>query len=947
MGLFSKLFKKNKNTDNIKISKDIHNQVSNDKEKVIVSTDNDLLDSFSKDYNNLLSLDKFLSRSEFTFLKEKYKDLFIKYKSINDLDKYCLDFEINLELAKDFLKNYDDLNNDYILIKNHNNQYIENHLKTEREYFDNILKDVDSTVILDEEQRIVCLDDEDYSLIIAGAGAGKTTTLAAKVKYLIDKKGIDPKDILIIAFTNKAVNELKDKIVKKLGYAVPISTFHSCGRAIVKKDVNYADTGICSENFYYIKDYISKLVEDDQELLSDLIMLFAYYLDLTEDITNNISLEDHFSLIETSDFSTLKHNIQNYINENLKTNQTIKNEILRSNEEVQIANFLFMNNIEYEYEKPYKYPIPNANKIYTPDFFLKQGENECYIEHFGITEDGRNNRYTKEELDNYIVNMNYKIYHHKVHNTKLITTFSKYNDGRTLLEHLEEELIKNGFILEKKDDKEIYAAITKNKDNKYIFKFCNIASRFISLFKTKNYNDTDFEVLKRKTNNPRNILFLSIMEKVYLAYQLYLKENKLVDFEDMINESARLLKEVSAVRDKINFKYILIDEYQDISRARLNLVNEIKNATNAKISVVGDDWQAIYGYAGSEVNLFTKFKEEMGYASVLKITRTYRNAQEVIDIAGGFVQKNDAQIKKQLISNKHIVKPINIYTYDGRYKSKDNPGYQINRAKLLEETIGKIYEYDKKHNIESNILIIGRYNFDGNHLIKTGLFYTTEELVKKDRLISKKYPNAKLTFMTAHKTKGLTFDNVILINAVNGRYGFPSQIEDDPIFNFVRTKDDTYDFSEERRLFYVSLTRTKNRVFILTPDNNPSVFVLELLNDYPDKVNLRDNDFPLRREVVLLSKNRAKCPVCGYPLQLQKNDNYGLRLFICTNEPEVCDYMTNNLISGKKSIHLCSKCGGVMYIKKQRDKNIYFFGCSNFKNDYSGCNNIEQIDSKE
>ena len=99
----------------------------------------------------------------------------------------------------------------------------------------------------------MCLDDEDYSLIIAGAGAGKTTTLAAKVKYLIDRKGIDPKDILIIAFTNQAVNELKDKITKKLGYAVPISTFHSCGRAIVKKDVNYADTSICSDNFYFIK----------------------------------------------------------------------------------------------------------------------------------------------------------------------------------------------------------------------------------------------------------------------------------------------------------------------------------------------------------------------------------------------------------------------------------------------------------------------------------------------------------------------------------------------------------------------------------------------------------------------------------------------------------------------------------------------------------------------
>lgn len=936
MGLFDKLFKRNKD-NNSKVTTD--QSVHNENDDLATA-----LHSFARLYNDLLSQDKFISRSDLQEIKEDYKDSFEKVNvliSTNSIAKYCKDNKIDKELVDDFLNKYKDITANYSLIKKHNDSFIEKHLKSDKEYFDNILKDVDANVLLDDEQRCVCLDDEDYSLIIAGAGAGKTTTLAAKVKYLIDKRNIDPKDILIIAFTNKAVNELKDKIQDKLGYDVPISTFHSCGRAIVKKDVNYADTGICSDNFYFIKDYINKLVSTDKELLSELIMLFAYYLDLTEDVTKNISLEDHFTLIETSDYSTLKSNIQEFILEGQKTNKTIQNEVLRSSEEVQIANFLFLNNVEYEYEKPYKYPIPNANKIYTPDFYIKQGDNECYIEHFGITEDGRNTRYTKEELDRYIVNMKYKINHHQIHGTKLITTFSKYNDGRSLLDHLKEELENKGFTLVKKDDQEIYDAITRNKDNKYIYKFCNIASRFISLFKTKNYNDGDFDVLKRKTNNPRNILFLTIMEKVYLAYQLYLKDKKLVDFEDMINESARLLKEVDAVKDKINFKYILIDEYQDISRARLNLVNEIKNATNAKISVVGDDWQAIYGYAGSEVNLFTKFEKEMGYASVLKITKTYRNAQEVIDIAGGFVQKNDSQIKKQLISNKHIDKPITIYSYDGSYKSKVNEGADMNKARLLEKVIGLIQKIDEK---SKNILIIGRYNFDGNHLLKTGLFYSNDEIIKNDVIKSVKYPDVKLTFMTAHKTKGLTYDNVILINALNGKYGFPSQIEDDPIFNFVRTKDESYDFSEERRLFYVALTRTKNRVFILAPDNNPSIFVLELLNDYSDKVNLQDKDFPLKKEVTLLTKNRTKCPVCGYPLQVQKNEAYGLRLYICTNEPEVCDYMTNNLKSGKKSIHLCPKCGGVMYVKPRKDKSGYLFGCSNYKQDGSGCNNAENIE---
>lgn len=927
MGLFSKIFQKKNTAIN-------HN--ANDKGvQDITLTDEIELQKFIDNYNSLLSKDMFLSRSVFNEVKEQYKELYNKYKATSS------NKNVNKKLLNDFINKYSDLNGNYSYIKDHNDKYIDKHIQEEKEYFDNILKDIDANITLDEEQRRVCLDDEDYSLIIAGAGAGKTTTLSAKVKYLIERKAVDPKDILIIAYTNQAVNELKDKITKKLGYPVPISTFHSCGRAIVKKDVNYADTGILSDNFYFIRDYINKLVDKDKDLLSELIMLFAYYLDLPEDITKNISLEDHFTLIETSDFTTLKYNIQDYINKNQKENKTIQNEILKSAEEVQIANFLFLNGIEYEYEKPYKFPIPNANKIYTPDFYIKQGDNECYIEHFGITEDGRNNRYTKEELDRYIINMKYKISHHKNHGTKLIKTYSKFNDGISLLDHLKVELEKNGFTLNKKDDKDIYDAISKNKENKYIYKFCNIASRFISLFKTRNYNEHEFDVLKRKTNNPRNILFLSIMEKVYLAYQLYLKEHKLVDFEDMINESARLLKEVEAVRDKVNFKYILIDEYQDISRARLNLVNELKAATKAKICVVGDDWQAIYAYAGSEVNLFTKFKEEMGYASILRITRTYRNAQEVIDIAGSFVQKNDAQIKKELVSNKHIDKPITIYSYDGSWKSKDNEGSDMNKAKLLEKVIGLIQKIDGEN---TNILLIGRYNFDGSHLLKTNLFYTQNENNKTNEIFSRKYPNAKLTFMTAHRTKGLTYDNVILINTLNGKYGFPSQIEDDPVFNFVRSRDESFDFSEERRLFYVALTRTKNRVFILTPHNNPSAFILELMKEYEGKINVHEEEFPIKREITLLSKKRTKCPICGYPLQLQNNQVYGLKLYICSNEPEVCDYMTNNLLSGNKSIHLCEQCGGVMFVKSRKDKKGFFFGCSNYKADGTGCNNLEHID---
>ena len=131
-----------------------------------------------------------------------------------------------------------------------------------------------------------------------------------------------------------------------------------------------------------------------------------------------------------------------------------------------------------------------------------------------------------------------------------------------------------------------------------------------------------------------------------------------MDFEDMINESARILNQQLISGKTLDFKYIIVDEYQDISRQRFDLTKALSQICNAKIIAVGDDWQSIYAYAGSDISLFTKFKEVMGYGQELKITRTYRNAQEVIDIAGGFIQKNSLQIKKALVSPKHIQDPV-------------------------------------------------------------------------------------------------------------------------------------------------------------------------------------------------------------------------------------------------------------------------------------------------
>ena len=351
-----------------------------------------------------------------------------------------------------------------------------------------------------------------------------------------------------------------------------------------------------------------------------------------------------------------------------------------------------------------------------------------------------------------------------------------------------------------------------------------------------------------------------------------------------------------------------------------------------------DDWQSIYAFSGSDIELFTKFEKKMGYAKLLKIVNTYRNSQEVIDIAGNFIQRNDEQIKKELKSPKHIEDPVIIYTYDGSPKKKDadnKSGANYAVAHAVEIALEQIIEFNKKEGKPDNssILLLGRFGFDGDKLEKSGLF---EYIEHGNKIKSVKYPFLNITFMTAHASKGLGYDNVIVVNGKNETYGFPSKIEDDPVLSFVIKGDRSIDYAEERRLFYVAMTRTKNRVFFIAPEQNPSEFLLEIKRDFKNVVLRGD----WNEEPVSVGIAKKSCPICGYPLQFRYKNGYGLRLHICTNDPEVCGFMTNEYGAGKLSIMKCDQCrDGYLIVKPGRDNN-FFLGCTNYKKDGTGCGKV-------
>lgn len=860
---------------------------------------------------------------------------FTVLKNSEMLESYCGKNAMSVAEVEEIL---DEFCNIEALVDVHNKEYVHDAMVSEKEYLDGILKNVDPNILLDEDQRRVILTDEDYCLVIAGAGAGKTTTVAAKVKYLVEKKSIDPAQILVVSFTNKAVNELKEKINRDLDIKCPIATFHSVGNAIIHKNAPEEKRNIVDDSklYFTIRDYFRGSVMQNESIVNKLILFFASYFDAPYE---GDDLNHFFNKIAKSNFTTMRSELEDFkrevIDSRTKKSVTIQNEILRSHQEVEIANFLYLNNIDYEYEPIYPYHIALARKPYTPDFIVKQGDKVAYIEHFGITESGENDRYSDDELATYKRAVNEKIRIHRKHETTLLYTFSRYKDRRPIQEHLREQLEASGFKLVPRSNKEVMEMLVAGEENRYIRKLINLICRFISNFKVNGYTAEEFGRMYHSTQNVRTRLFLDICNDCYLEYERYLKENKAVDFQDMINESARLLCEVREMKQKLDFKYIIVDEYQDISRQRFDLTKALVEVTEAKIIAVGDDWQSIYAFSGSDISLFTRFRETMGYAELLKIVKTYRNSQEVIDIAGNFIQKNKEQITKTLKSPKTITDPVIIYTYDSKLKlANENRRSGVNYAiaHAVEACLEQIMEFNRQENKpQGSILLLGRFGFDGDALERSGLF---EYVNRGKKIRSVKYPELDITFMTAHASKGLGYDDVIIINCKNETYGFPSKIEDDPVLSLVIRGDRSIDYAEERRLFYVAMTRTKNRVYMVAPEQNPSEFLLELKHDYKNVV-MRGN----WNEEEPKQLGRKVCPICGYPLQLRYKKAYGLRLYMCTNEPEICSFMTNECKAKKMSIMKCDRCrDGYLIVKPVRDS--YFLGCTNYKKNGSGCNRV-------
>ena len=744
---------------------------------------------------------------------------------------------------------------------------------------------------LTEEQRRAVVVDDDRNLVIAAAGSGKTSVIAAKAGWLLQRNYRRPCELLLLAFARDARQEMEERICKRLGedaaQDITVSTFHSLGLAIIGEVEGQrpAIARVAQDDrafTHLLKTIVSDLIADDE--ISETVLAW-----FREQFAPYRSPHEFKTWGEYYDY------IRRY------EIRSLKGEQVKSFEECEIANFLYLNGIEYEYEHLYEHETGTSNKgPYRPDFYLPGPD--LWIEHFGINAEGKTAPYIPQE--EYLEQMAWKKTLHEEQGTTLIETFSHECAAGTLLRNLEKKLLANEVPLSPLPPSETFTAL---EEQGWIDPFIRLVATFLQHFKAAQLS---FEQVMQRAatmkDRARAEAFLAVFKPIFERYQEMLEQSKEIDFHDMI---ARAAAHVEAGRYQSPYGYLLVDEFQDISPDRARLLKALlERKQGTQLFAVGDDWQAIFRFAGSDISVMREFSQHFGEGERLSLETTFRCVDRIAEVATEFILRNPAQISKTVRSI-HDAEDPRIHV--------GLPGEQ--KLSLLKEALDRIAEDATRYDEPSSVLLLGRYN----HLRPQNL-----------SSLKKQYLDLQFMYKTVHGSKGLEADYVVVLGLCVAKYGFPTEIADDPLLDLVLGTPEAHPNAEERRLLYVAITRARRHTYLLTNGGPPSSFVTELTGDDYDitvfgRPPEQDVSCPLCVEGRLLRRENKKngsifyscsnfpycehrqppCPVCREGLLIKDQEKYRCR-------------------DCGQSIEACPECGSWMETRMGRYGR--FLGCTSF-----------------
>ena len=734
---------------------------------------------------------------------------------------------------------------------------------------------------LTDEQATAVATDEDVTLVLAGAGTGKTAVITGKTAHLVRNQGAAPGEILVLAFNRKAAEEIRERLPGDLG-GVDVYTFHSFGRHVLAQSTDRKPTiSKLAEDEMRRKSAIGEMLHSSrhQELL---INLLAYHRNHYQSPFDFKTADEYYRYVRSTE------------------RRTLSGDQVKSLEEIQVANLLSLNGVEFEYEKSYR--VDTANALYgqyRPDFYLPK--HDIYIEHFALDEEGN----PPLQFKNYRSGVEWKRSIHKQHGTKLIETYSWHCRKGILPSELERNLLRFDIDLNPVPIDDLLERLRRLHDNW----LTGLISTVIKHVKTSSVSHS--ELRRRAEESERSNAFLDVFEEVLDRYERLLDEEGAVDFEDLITQAA---EHIESGHWQVPYRYVLVDEFQDISAGRMALIAALKRPRTAYF-LVGDDWQSIYRFAGSEVGLVRDCGGHLGYVCERFLSTTFRYGVGILDPSAAFVQRNPEQTERRLRTRSTA--PDHGVTVVAEASQRAGVGTALEHIRRREGA-----EAAGGGQARASMLALGRYGQSRADVVE----------VQPDG-----YP--QIEFSTIHSAKGREADYVLVLDLRNDhKYGFPSHIQDDALLELVLPprRKPAFPHAEERRLFYVAVTRARRGVYLIADGVQPSSFVEELVRSHPD--------IPRIGAGALAQNDALTCPRCGGQL-VESQSGKNLR---CVNDPlcrhlaprcDMCDQGYVLIQAGRavcthddcaSSSRVCPSCR-VGILTRNSGRHGPFLGCSEYR----------------
>ncbi|MBN2157731.1 MAG: UvrD-helicase domain-containing protein [Candidatus Lokiarchaeota archaeon] len=689
-------------------------------------------------------------------------------------------------------------------VREYNTVYLKKHRQKYHSFFDGT--EFNQSVQLNENQIRAILVNDDNNLVVAGPGSGKTRVLVDRVAFYVLKKEIPAEGILVMAYNRTAVAEIIERLKNIYGIQdVEVRTFHSLGFKIVNRFKDREEEIRVEENTTHVIRELIEIKKADDPIYQHLYI--QYYSNISEFIAEEEENEERLRKM--------------YSYQENKPYEALDGSRVKSVAEKEIANFFITHGINFVYEMKVDWcDKDESGREYHPDFYLP--EFDTYLEHWGISKDFPNvYNPVIEDVPKYFKEMEWKKAQFRKYGKNLLET--DYWDWKT--GKLSKKLLDFVRQLWKIQNREAaplsHQEIIKRIDNlpHRLKILSDMIHTTIMDAKIYGYNSTTLSThLRNKKLHRKDHAFLTLVFPIFEAYEDYLAAQGKIDYQDMINHAVQYLERPvtnEEAKEFCSYTMIFIDEFQDISFQRLRLLQELrKRGKECHMFFVGDDWQSIYGFSGASNKYMVKLDQFFFPVAQTILQLNYRNPPPIVNFSSTHINACSDYIPKDLV-------PVNRTDEPSMFLKRMYGGKRSFTQEQHDLIVDLIKKWIREGVDPKEIMILSRFNFGYSDLFD----YCLKDkeipvaLMKEGEMVRN-----GIRFHSIHKAKGLEAEYVILMNVYKGLYGLPSELTSSFDHKLINP-DLPDDLDEERRLFYVALTRAKKQVHIFAQLPNLSEFL--------------------------------------------------------------------------------------------------------------------------